>query len=490
MKQTTWRKHHKWFGIIAGFFLVMFCWSGIILNHRGVFSNCEVSRGILPASYQFNNWNGGILRGMMQTSGGSTYIYGNSGIWRNDSLNVYQDFNSGLPDGVDNKNIRTMVEVPFSDKGKDIFALSTTQLYRLDADEKWIPVDLNSEGERMSDMVYGRDTLIIIGRSHLYTSVYPFTDFGKTSLKPSDEYDGKTTLFKTIWMLHSGEMFGLVGKIVMDIVAVILILLYVTGVIYWLLVAKTKRQAKRGMAPQNKCLLPHIRRSFNWHEFLGRKTIVLTLFVCLTGWCLRPPLMVIGVLTRVPAIPHTELADPNPWHDKLRALRYDEKMGDWLLSSSDGFYSLKNLSAKPLQIKNAPPVSVMGINVMRHGESEGSWLIGSFSGLYVWNRLSGVSIDYFTGSEPPKKKGIPIGEHDVCGWMNGPVEYTSGTNVEPMPDNFKDLPMSLWNLALEVHTGRIYTFMGMFSTLLWVFLAGAAAVWSIWTGWKIRRAKR
>lgn len=59
-----------------------------------------------------------------------------------------------------------------------------------------------------------------------------------------------------------------------------------------------------------------------------------------------------------------------------------------------------------------------------------------------------------------------------------------------MPDNFKDLPMSLWNLALEVHTGRIYTFMGMFSTLLWVFLAGAAAVWSIWTGWKIRRAKR
>ena len=115
MKQTTWRKHHKWFGIIAGFFLVMFCWSGIILNHRGVFSNCEVSRGILPASYQFNNWNGGILRGMMQTSGGSTYIYGNSGIWRNDSLNVYQDFNSGLPDGVDNKNIRTMVEVPLKE---------------------------------------------------------------------------------------------------------------------------------------------------------------------------------------------------------------------------------------------------------------------------------------------------------------------------------------------------------------------------------------
>ena len=32
MKRKTWRKNHKWIGIIITFFLVMFCLSGIVLN--------------------------------------------------------------------------------------------------------------------------------------------------------------------------------------------------------------------------------------------------------------------------------------------------------------------------------------------------------------------------------------------------------------------------------------------------------------------------
>ena len=48
MKRKTWRKYHKWIGIIITFFLVMFCLSGIVLNHRQLFSDINVSRGILP----------------------------------------------------------------------------------------------------------------------------------------------------------------------------------------------------------------------------------------------------------------------------------------------------------------------------------------------------------------------------------------------------------------------------------------------------------
>ncbi len=490
MKQSVWRKHHKWFGLIAGFFLVMFCWSGIVLNHRDVVSGCEVSRGLLPNSYQFKNWNCGLVRGELMTSDGRTFIYGNSGIWTKDSAGGYEEINGGFPSGVDNRNIRSMSEVEAIDEANHIFALSANQLYRLDAENKWNMVDIGSDDERMSDMTFVKDTLVIVGRSHIYTSVYPFSQFHKSTLKASEEYDGKTTLFKTIWMLHSGEMFGIVGKIVMDIVAVVLILIYVTGVVYWFLVARSKRLAKTGRAAQNKAIVPHIRRSYNWHDFLGRKTIILTIFVCLTGWCLRPPLMVLGVLTRVPAIPHTELSDPNPWNDKLRAIRFDQRSGDWLLSTSEGFHSLENLGARPVKLENTPPVSVMGVNVLRNDSSDGYWTVGSFSGLFKWDRLTGKSVDYFTGLEPEIKKGIPIGDHDICGWMNGPVEYTAGTDVEPMPDKFCKLPMSLWNVALEVHTGRIYTFMGILSTLLWVFLAGAAALWAIWTGWKIRRKSR
>lgn len=37
MKKSTWRKHHKWFGLIMAVFIILFCVSGIILNHRQLF---------------------------------------------------------------------------------------------------------------------------------------------------------------------------------------------------------------------------------------------------------------------------------------------------------------------------------------------------------------------------------------------------------------------------------------------------------------------
>ena len=65
MKRKTWRKNHKWIGIIITFFLVMFCLSGIVLNHRQLFSDINVSRGILPGQYYFNKCNNGLQRGKL-----------------------------------------------------------------------------------------------------------------------------------------------------------------------------------------------------------------------------------------------------------------------------------------------------------------------------------------------------------------------------------------------------------------------------------------
>lgn len=40
MKKGTWRKQHKWLGIGLSFFMLMFCVSGILLNHRS-HQGCE-----------------------------------------------------------------------------------------------------------------------------------------------------------------------------------------------------------------------------------------------------------------------------------------------------------------------------------------------------------------------------------------------------------------------------------------------------------------
>ncbi len=45
---------------------------------------------------------------------------------------------------------------------------------------------------------------------------------------------GRLTVFRTIWLLHSGELFGSIGKLIVDGIAIILVLLCITGLIFWL----------------------------------------------------------------------------------------------------------------------------------------------------------------------------------------------------------------------------------------------------------------
>ena len=109
MKKGTWRKHHKWLGLGMAFFLVMFCVSGILLNHRHLIKEINVSRKFLPSRYEFRNWNGGLLRGTLNIGNTSPphssrtpdschniLLYGNGGIWlTNSKTSFFKDFNNG-----------------------------------------------------------------------------------------------------------------------------------------------------------------------------------------------------------------------------------------------------------------------------------------------------------------------------------------------------------------------------------------------------------
>jgi len=182
---------------------------------------------------------------------------------------------------------------------------------------------------------------------------------------------------------------------------------------------------------------------------------------------------------------------PNPWNDKLRTLRYDARYNDWLLYTSEGFYTLNALPEVPRAIKvPQPPVSVMGINVQTQ-LPEGEWLIGSFSGLFIWERSDGNSYDYFTHQLAKPTRGIPISDQLIAGYSADfidktvVVDYNRGTERLRQPEEMETLPISLRNVALEVHTGRIFTFLGK-GALLYIFVMGIAIAWTIWTGWKRR----
>lgn len=500
MKKISLHSQHKWFGIGLCLFLVLFSLSGILLNHREVVSGADVSRKFLPKSYRFSQWNNGLLKGTLvlreeaesegdfsgtlsEKSASRVLIYGAGGLWLTDSLaNSWEDFNQGLPSGADLRNIRAVVQMP---KG-EIFAVGSFGLFKRRLNGIWQEVKLpKSKGERLSDLTSRGDTLVVLSRSHVYLAPSPYISFEKIELRKQPLGPSPSvSLFRTLWLLHSGELLGFGGKLVADAVALVFLFLAFSGLFYWLVPTKVKLRAKR--------MRQALRSTRLLHEKAGRFTIVLTFLVCLTGWCLRPPLMVPLVLTKTRPLPLPSLGSVNPWQDKLRMIRFDDSFNDWIISTSDGFYALRDLKASPKKLSNAPPVSVMGLNVWQK-DSVGYWLCGSFSGLYEWSREWNLSCDFFTGLPPSHAGKSPFGEVAISGFSadfsKGPcvVTYGAGTQLIPQPESLSTLPMSLWNVALEVHSGRI--FFGSAATFFFIFLAGGAILWCLWSGWLIRRKR-
>lgn len=102
-------------GPCAQLFLLMFCLSGIILNHRELVRDMEISRKWLPARYEYTKWNGGLLRGTLSYSDSDSIqrvlVYGTGGIWQTDTaFSTFTDFNLGLPSGADYRQISTAIQ--------------------------------------------------------------------------------------------------------------------------------------------------------------------------------------------------------------------------------------------------------------------------------------------------------------------------------------------------------------------------------------------
>lgn len=557
----TWKKYHRWFGLVLSVFMLVFCVSGIILNHREVFSGCEVSRKWLPASYHIKNFNNGVVKGTVvknqKTASDSTeqslaveknpsvhanssespdsvLVYGCAGVFLTDSqLSTWQDFNRGLPASIDERNVRHVVKA----KDGSLWCAALRDVYRYDENShRWKKVELPGNEERIMDVALGKDSMVVVAltRSRVFTIV-PFVQYGEivkigksssetyrveSKIIPAPKkYEPKTTLFKLVWHLHSGEFFGLPGKLVVDAIALVLIVLSITGIILFILPYGIRRAKKLAAKARMKRLGKQFAWNMKWHDKIGYVTIVLTLWIAITGMCLRPPLMVPLVLSK---LPQAVGEDGNVWQDKLRAIRWDAVQGDWLVSTSEGFLRVDEAfsqAPKMLLDDECPKLSPMGVTVWE-SDGKGGWIVGSFRGIYRWkpvNHSSNQILDYFTGKPSEETSMIPISDNLVCGYsedfLGGKplvfdfakgVEDAKGQavalcNDEPKKsrneESMSDLicetaPMSLWNVALELHVGRCYSpFLGPLSDLF-VFLSGLLITLVLLSGYIISHRRR
>lgn len=540
----TWKKYHRWLGLVLSVFMLVFCVSGIILNHREVFSGCEVSRKWLPASYYIKNFNNGVVKGTVVKKSAahslssencdSVLAYGCAGVFLTDSrLSTWQDFNAGLPESIDERNVRHVVKA----KDGSLWCAALRDVYRYDENShRWKKVELPGNEERIMDVALAKDSMTVVAltRSRVFTIV-PFVQYGEivkigksssatyrveSKIIPAPKkYEPKTTLFKLVWHLHSGEFFGLPGKLVVDAIALVLIVLSITGILLFILPYGIRRAKKLAAKARMKRLGKQFAWNMKWHNKIGYVTIVLTLWIAITGMCLRPPLMVPLVLSK---LPQAVGEDGNVWQDKLRAIRWDAVQGDWLVSTSEGFLRVdEDFSQAPKMLPDdeCPKLSPMGVTVWE-SDGKGGWIVGSFRGIYRWNPVNhslNQILDYFTGKPSEETSMIPISDNLVCGYsedfLGGKplvfdfakgVEDAKGQavalcNDEPKKsrneESMSDLicetaPMSLWNVALELHIGRCYSpFLGPLSDLF-VFLSGLLITLVLLSGYIISHRRR
>ena len=137
----------------------------------------------------------------------------------------------------------------------------------------------------------------------------------------------------------------------------------------------------------------------------------------------------------------------------------------------------------------------MGVNVFEQLDNQ-TLLVGSFEGLFLWNFINGIVFDVIKQSNhkrDPNKK-IPLGDYLVTGFSDdfksnafyfdfnyGAGKLGKGMPFPDMPMQIKNQGMSLWNVALEFHTGRMYKFFGKYY-ILFVPLSGLVILFILVSG--------
>ncbi len=501
------RKFHKWPGIVITLFVILFTISGIFMNHRSLISSIDISRNLLPNDYTYKNWDKGAVKSVCFISSDSALVYGNIGIWLStDHFKTFQDWNAGFPSGIDNRKISKILKTP---DGK-LFAGTFFGLFKYSFHEKkWQKIELPVAEERITDLILKENELLVQTRSFLMKST-DGTVFLPINIPAPEGFNGKASLFKTLWLLHSGEIWGSAGKLVVDLFGLAILLISLTGLMHFIFPKWLKSRKKK--QKENGKLVTVRNFNLKWHNRLGWVFIPFLIFVTITGMFLRPPLLIAIANSVVSPIPGTALSSSNPWYDKLRRVIYDEQQHIFLFSTNDGLFIADENLQKPLRrLANEPPVSVMGCNVLEK-KGENMYLIGSFNGLFLWNPFNGQLYDYISGMpyQPPVEIGPPISKDMIDGWFTDQsgnefyFDYNHGVLPIRNASNFGKMnseiiqksPISLWNLSLEVHTGRIFeNILGMFY-ILYVPLAGICIlivlisgffIW--WIGYRRKEAR-
>jgi len=463
---STLRKYHKWPALVFTLFFLLFAISGILMNHRQTTAHIDIDRKYLPKNYHLKNWNLASVKGIRTITSDSIIFYGGIGIWlTNSNFDNWKPLMEGIPAGSDYRRVFDLEVTP-----NGILAATRFGLYWLNKGEnQWEKLHLPETDEFCTSIEIVEPNIYITTRNSIYYATAQTLHFTPIDLKAPIGARKEISTFRLFWNIHSGEILGIPGRLLADLVALVIIFLSLTGIIYFLSPKIIKRYHERIKLHNLKRTT---RFSIKWHLKVGAMATLLLVISALTGTFLRPPFLLTIANSRI-VLSNQDVTNSYYWNDKLRDLRYDSCRKKFILATSDGLYHCADLSEPLTKFHGQPPVSVMGINILEPLDNE-FYLVGSFSGLFLWSPQTGEIFDYITGKPHRNDNALrkPLGENVVSGYAQilgieymfdynkGMVSLHHSESVIPMPSSVANaFKFPLWNLAQEIHTGRIFSFL-------------------------------
>lgn len=473
---------HRYLGLLLLVYLVLEGATGILLNHPRWIASWSVPRWMVPPSYRIDDWNRGALRTMVfsATDPSLGFLAGTEGVWKTaDGGRTFQPMTSGYPTS---RADRRTNHVLLLENGGPARLLAATRgglfTCTLD-DETWNPVALGPEAEEVRKVLLAGDRLIAVTASHVYASAAAKLRFQPVPLTrvagSEGEAERKLTLTKLAFALHSGEIWGLPGRLLIDAVGLLLVFLSVSAMYMWYF-PRAKRWFPR-KRPGAARWQGAQRRAFQWlwryHIDIGLWTAAFLVLIAATALFMPPsPLVSLSVRTAVPPQYWPGPLPEDPWHESIGNAAYDPSADEIVLEAWGALWrGPANLSGPFAKDAAAPPFGGMGTNVMEFTR-DGSLVVGSFSGLYECRPGGGPVVDLKTGqARVPGRGRRSAGGWKVTGYFETPsgerfaVTHDDGiVEIDGAQRNGRfSMPaatalghrMPLWNFLFEVHNGRI-----------------------------------
>jgi uncharacterized iron-regulated membrane protein len=313
-----------------------------------------------------------------------------------------------------------------------------------------------------------------------------------------------------VFDLHDGKVWGLPGRLLFDLAGVTLFYLSVSAFYAWYYPKRVIAWRRRRRSRPPRWMGRLFRFIHRYHLKLGVWSAAVLLVIGLTGFFMRPPMLML-LAGDVSAGWYPGPLDPNPWHRKINNALYDPDRDRLLIQADDGVWQG---SSDPdeffTKVRLPVPIFIMGATVF-DSQADQTYLVGSFSGIFRVEPDKGRTMNLLSPQQVPLKSRMRPAGKMITGHFSTPdgsvyvtTHHLGLLNAQgnmatgfAMPLSVRaNYRMPLWNYLFEIHNGRFfrdwlkngYILLVPVGSLLFILIT-LSGVFD-WAYHKIRRSQR